>query len=232
MTAAATALQIQNSNILPFAQICISQQTSTLSLAVIIWRQLVQNESDSLSWNNHAGWALTTMTDYKSLSARNFDMMALWFTGLRIVENKLFNLELPVISNTLKKLKKRLKDEGNSSQSTPNLRLACRACSIYLERLLTERAGSSVQDNSSLISKKSSFMAISVSKLLPNSNLDIPQMMEQLQKLQAQEMYSNNTFNPFFMEIETILTPLCDYTQFKSLITKTLFPFAPYLSNT
>jgi len=67
--------------------------------------------------------------------------------------------------------------------------------------------------------------------LLPSNNLDLPQLMEQLHKLQSQEMYSGNTFNAFFMEVETILAPLCDLVQFKLLIVKTLFPFASYLAN-
>jgi len=237
MTTAATALQIPISNILTYAQTCTRQQTSTLSLAVIMWR-LINSESDSLAWNNNAGWSLAVILDYKPISVRNFDMIAIWFTALCIVNNSLFNPEIPSIATVLKKLKKKLKDEGSSSQSTPNLRLACRACFIYLERLLADKSPQDLPlTNSSSMSRSNSLLSLSskskaLLSLLPNSNLDLPQLMEQLQKLQSQEMYSGNTFSAFFMEIETILAPLCDLNQFKLLIVKTLFPFAPYLANT
>jgi hypothetical protein len=120
--------------------------------------------------------------------------------------------------------------QSSKSSFSPVMQLASRAVLIYLDKILLEKKAGTIGSLDSI--EGGGGVVGVVSSLLPKKEDESGQLITQLDKLiQVKSEPTFQTYQSFFHEAETFLSPLCTLKDFKAAILK-MIPIYAYLDKT
>jgi len=224
-------------------QIALIKATNSLDLTKISWgdrvfactetnaaltlRVLLEQQKGSISNLGEENFAKSADILFDSVIGfvpnkhREFDLFVLWFFALELISDQrwthdpsnkkvqLFQTQLRLFHENAGVFEKSTLQKVNvfvPKDPSIIMKLGSQACLLYLEKIFARKSevGKSTAEH-------------------------LQKLLEALMSLRQQDAYQR--YDPFFVEMESILSPLWDLPQFEAALIKTLAPIAPYLLN-